>query len=66
MKNNKYFLAVVLSVSLGACAQGVTEPEMRAPDGPPALVAGDTTPTPPAPTPGEDPTDGMIGSGVGK
>ncbi|HYW12458.1 MAG TPA: hypothetical protein VE871_10875 [Longimicrobium sp.] len=65
MKNNKYFLATVVALSLGACSSDLTEPQLRAPDGPPALVAADTTPPPPAPSPGEDP-GGIIGSGMGK
>ncbi len=67
MKNNRYILATVLALSLGACSADVTEPQLRAPDGPSALVApADTTPAPPVPSPGEEPTDGMIGSGMGK
>lgn len=66
MKNNRYFLATVLALSLGACSADVTEPQLRAPDAPAANVApADTTPTPPAPTPGEDP-GGIIGSGMGR
>jgi hypothetical protein len=66
MKNNKYFLATVVALSLGACSPDLTEPALRAPDGPSALVApADTTPPPPAPSPGEDP-GGIIGSGMGK
>lgn len=63
MKNHEYFLATVLALSLGACSADVTEPQLRAPAAPASLVATtDTTPVPP----GEEPTDGMIGSGMGK
>ena len=67
MKTNRIVVAAVLAAVTAACSADITEPGLRAPDGPAAAVAGgDTTPTPPAPTPGEEPTDGMIGSGVGK
>lgn len=66
MKNNRYFFAAVLAVSLSACASDVTGPQLRAPDAPAAFAAAaDTTPLPPAPSPAEDP-GGMIGSGMGK
>lgn len=67
MKNNRFFLATVLALSLGACSTDVTAPGSRAPATASASIAPtDSTPPPPAPTPAEVPTDGIIGSGMGK